>query len=212
MAGREDPRDALVSRERTPAGGAAAGSPRRHGSLRRACQLRALRPDLEVVGIRGNVDTRLRKVEAGEVDAVVMAAAALARLGWLDRAAEILPNDAMLPAPGQGALAVEIRSDDEAARRDGGGHRRPRLPPGDDGRTRLPAPTRRRLRRPCRRAGRRWRADGCGCGGLVVDPQGSRILRGELAGPADDAEALGVRLAERLLAEGAAELLEGVAR
>jgi hydroxymethylbilane synthase len=92
--------------------GAAVGT----GSPRRAAQLLLAGLGLEVVPIRGNVDTRLRKVAEGEVDAVVVAAAGLARLGRLDEAAEILDPAQMLPAPGQGALAVECRSDDESLR------------------------------------------------------------------------------------------------
>ena len=207
VPGREDPRDALVSRSGAKLADLPPEARVGTGSARRACQLRALRRDITVTGIRGNVDTRLRKVEAGEVDAVVMAAAALARMGWLDKAAEVLSFDLMLPAPGQGALAVEIRSDDEAVREmaaaidDGDYHRAvtaeraflARLGGGcsvpiaalgeiDGGRLRLR--------------------------GLVGDMEGIRILRAELEGPAADAEALGVRLAEELLSQGAADLLK----
>ena len=207
VPGREDPRDALVSRNGAKLADLPPGTRVGTGSARRACQLRALRRDITVAGIRGNVDTRLRKVEAGEVDAVVRAAAALARMGWLDKAAEVLSFDLMLPAPGQGALAVEIRSDDEAIRqmaaaiddgdyhqavtaeraflaRLGGGCSVPIAALGeiDGGRLRLQ--------------------------GLVGDREGIRILRADLEGPAADVEALGVRLAEKLLAEGAGELLE----
>lgn len=85
------------------------------GSVRRACQLRARRPDVQVLDIRGNVDTRLRKLDAGEFDAIVLAGAGLARLGLADRVTEWLATDVMLPAVGQGALAVQVRrADDEA--------------------------------------------------------------------------------------------------
>jgi len=109
---RVDPRDVLVSRgERLDelAAGAKIGT----GSLRRAVQLGACRPDLEVCGIRGNVDTRLRKVIDGEFDGVILAAAALKRLGWEDKVSEYLPVERFLPAVGQGALAIETRLDDE---------------------------------------------------------------------------------------------------
>ena len=108
---RADPRDVLVSRgERLAelASGAKIGT----GSLRRAVQLNACRPDLEACGIRGNVDTRLRKVANGEFDGVILAAAALKRLGWEDRVSEYLPTEHFLPAVGQGALAIETRLDD----------------------------------------------------------------------------------------------------
>ncbi len=105
---RLDPRDVLVSRgERLVelAAEAKIGT----GSLRRAVQLSACRPDLEACGIRGNVDTRLRKVANGEFDGVILAAAALKRLGWEDRVSEYLPTEHFLPAVGQGALAIETR-------------------------------------------------------------------------------------------------------
>ena len=108
---RADPRDVLVSRgERLAelASGAKIGT----GSLRRAVQLNACRPDLEACGIRGNVDTRLRKVANGEFDGVILAAAALKRLGWEDKISEYLSTEHFLPAVGQGALAIETRLDD----------------------------------------------------------------------------------------------------
>jgi len=207
VTGREDPRDALVSRSGTKLAELPPGARVGTGSLRRACQLRTLRPNLEVVGIRGNVDTRLRKVEAGEVEAVVMAAAALARMGWLDRASEVLSFDVMLPAPGQGALAVETRSDDEAAREMAAAI--------DDGDSHRAATAERAF---LRRLGGGCAVPIAALGsmeggqlrlqGLVGDVQGVRILRAELQGPADDAEALGIRLAERLLADGAGDLLK----
>ena len=83
-------------------------------SPRRACQLRALRPDLELLDIRGNVDTRLRKLREGQYDAIVLAAAGLERLGELDKVTAYFDIDVMIPAVGQGALAVEVRSSDKA--------------------------------------------------------------------------------------------------
>jgi hydroxymethylbilane synthase len=114
---REDPRDVLVA----PRHGTLAALPKgaRVGtsSLRRAVSLQAQRPDLVIVPLRGNVDTRLRKVDAGECDAIVLARAGLVRLGLEERATEILSPETSLPAPGQGALGVECRRDDEATRR-----------------------------------------------------------------------------------------------
>lgn len=109
---REDPRDVVVARDGLTLGELPAGSTVATGSPRRAAQLRALGLGLEVVGIRGNVDTRIGKVRAGEVDAVVLARAGLARIGRLDEVSEVLDPLQLLPAPGQGALAVECRSDD----------------------------------------------------------------------------------------------------
>src|ERR1700736_1232558 len=105
---REDPRDALVGRKLSEL-------PQRArvgtSSLRRAAQLRALRPDLEVENIRGNLDTRLRKLDEGKYDAIVLASAGLRRLGWENRISELLEPEVMCPAVGQGALAVETRQD-----------------------------------------------------------------------------------------------------
>jgi hydroxymethylbilane synthase len=108
---REDPRDVLVARDGGPLATLSAGAVIGTGSPRRAAQLRALRADLVVQPIRGNVDTRLRKVADGEFDAAVLAAAGLARLGRLAEATEIFDADVMVPAPGQGALAIECRDD-----------------------------------------------------------------------------------------------------
>lgn len=108
---REDPRDVLVARDRLPLG-RLAGSRVGTGSPRRAAQLRALGLDLDVVDIRGNVDTRLRMVAEGDLDAVVLARAGLVRVGRADEASEVLDPAVMLPAAGQGALAVECRTDD----------------------------------------------------------------------------------------------------
>jgi len=109
---REDPRDVLVSRSGKTLAELPAGSRVATGSLRRRVQLLAYRPELEVVAIRGNVDTRLRKCESGEVDAVVLARAGLNRLGLAERVTESIAPEVMLPAVGQGALGIEQRSDD----------------------------------------------------------------------------------------------------
>src|SRR3954454_16201580 len=103
---REDPRDAIVGKRLADLPrGAKVGT----SSLRRSAQLRKLRPDLPVESVRGNLDTRLRKLDEGQYDAIVLAAAGLKRLGWGDRIAEILPPELMCPAVGQGALAIETR-------------------------------------------------------------------------------------------------------
>lgn len=113
---REDPRDVLITRERAGLAHLRRGARVGTGSPRRAAFLRALRPDLEVLDIRGNVDTRLRKVRDGDYEAVVLAVAGLRRAGIAYEEAEVLPLDAMPPAPGQGALAVQCRADDRALR------------------------------------------------------------------------------------------------
>ena len=109
---RDDPRDALVTREGAKLADLPVGAVIGTGSPRRAAQLMLARKDIHCVPIRGNADTRLGKVGTGELDAVVLAAAGLARIGRLDAASQVFEPDDMLPAPGQGALAVECRASD----------------------------------------------------------------------------------------------------
>jgi hydroxymethylbilane synthase len=209
---REDARDALVSRDRTPLNQLAQGATVGTGSPRRAAQLRALGLGLHVVAIRGNVDTRLRRVAAGDLDAVVVAAAGLARLGRLDEAAELLDPGQLLPAPGQGALAVECRADDESLV---DGVRRAL----DDVATRAAVTAERAV----------LAALEAGCtapvGALadvavgdtgddeiylraaVTAVDGSRAVRLSITGPVADGERLGRQLAADLLDAGAAELI-----
>jgi hydroxymethylbilane synthase len=112
---REDPRDALLARDGASIAGLPEGAVVGTASLRRQAQLLALRPDLRVVPLRGNVETRLRKLEAGTVDATLLALAGLKRLGLADRATAILSADEMLPAVAQGALGIEVRAGDDVA-------------------------------------------------------------------------------------------------
>ncbi|MDR1776022.1 MAG: hydroxymethylbilane synthase [Actinomycetes bacterium] len=112
MPAREDARDVVVSGRgynllTLPAGGTVGTS-----SLRRVAQVRALRPDVEIVDVRGNLDTRMRKAEDGAVDVVILAAAGIRRMGWGDRITDYIPTDQMVSAVGQGAIGIEIRSDD----------------------------------------------------------------------------------------------------
>jgi hydroxymethylbilane synthase len=113
---REDPRDVLVAPKYGTLSALPKGAKVGTSSLRRAVSLRAARPDLEIVPMRGNVDTRLRKVDAGECDAIVLARAGLVRLGLEARATDVLAPEISLPAVGQGALGIECREDDESTR------------------------------------------------------------------------------------------------
>lgn len=113
---RSDPRDALVSRDGPRLDELPLGARVGTSSRRRQALLRAARPDLVVTDIRGNVDTRLRKLDQGDFDAVVLAASGLHRLGWEDRVTEYLSPDTFVPAPGQGALGITCRADDEELR------------------------------------------------------------------------------------------------
>ena len=208
---REDPRDALVSRSGARLADLPAGATVATGSPRRAVQVLAARQDVRVCDIRGNVDTRVRKVEEGEYDAVVLAAAGLKRLGWLERAAQVFEPEEMLPAVGQGALAVQVRSDDAETLA--------LVATTDDPATRVAVTAERaferRLGAGCMAAIGAYGTLSVGghadrtpllLRGLVGQP--GRILRAEMEGVASEADMLGVRLAEFLIGQGAAELLE----
>ncbi len=110
---REDPHDALISKDNVSLKNLPQNAKLGTSSLRRKSQALACRPDLEIVDLRGNLDTRLKKLEAGDFDAILVAMAGLTRLGLADKASEIIPYDIMLPAVGQGALCIEIRENDE---------------------------------------------------------------------------------------------------
>ncbi len=200
---REDPRDVLVSRcgggvEALPAGAVVGTS-----SLRRRALLLALRPDLQVEPLRGNVDTRLRRLSRTGVDAVVLAAAGLARLSLAPPAAVPLPPDVFVPAVGQGILAVEVREADVRMRA---------LVAALDHRpTRVAALAERAyLRRLGASCNTPMAAHAVVDGGrvtmtaVVASEDGRRLLRADAAGPVEDPDGLGRSLAESLLAQGAA--------
>jgi hydroxymethylbilane synthase len=211
---RADPRDALVSRAGLELGALPAGSRVGTSSLRRVCQVRALRPDLSIEILRGNVDTRLRRVAEGVVDAAVLACAGLDRLGFADRITQRLSIEMMLPAIGQGALALEARVED---RRVGGLVRALSDPaaeitvaaergllaglgvgcrtPVAGHATIQPGPV------PAEATGQvRLQA-------LVGRPDASEMIRDELVGAPDRASELGRELARRLLVRGADRIL-----
>ncbi len=176
-------------------------------SLRRQAQLRALRPDLSIVALRGNVDTRLRKLDAGEMDAIVLACAGLIRLGLESRITARLDPEECLPAVSQGVIGIECRGSDANTRR--------LLQTLEDSSTRVVMDAERafaeRLGGSCQSpiAGYAERsADEITLQGLVAEPDGSRLLRDRLSGGIENPAALGRRLAERMLAAGAGHLLE----
>lgn len=195
---RADPRDALVTRDGHRLADLPPGARVGTSSLRRMAQLRALRPDLEILDIRGNVDTRLRKLDEGRYDAIILAAAGLARLGLSERVAEFLDPETMLPAPGQGALAVEARVDDPATRA--------LVEPLDHHPTRLAVEAERaflrRLGGGCQvpMAAHAWLdGDSLRLRGMVADVDGSNVIYAVLRGPASRAADVGVALAEEIL-------------
>ncbi len=207
---REDSRDVVIARDGLTLGELPAGSRVGTGAPRRVAQLAALGLGIELVGVRGNVDTRIGKVASGELDAVVLARAGLARLGRVDEATEVLDPLQVLPAPGQGALAVECRADDEL--------RDVVHKALDDPRSRA-----------CVEAERALLAEleaGCSApvGALAevaegdlgdelwvravaLSPDGSLSIRRSASGPLDDPVGLGQKLAAEMLADGAADLI-----
>lgn len=203
---REDPRDVLISRSGLPLSQLPPGARVGTSSPRRQAQLKALRPDLEYYNLRGNLDTRLRRVGEGMVEAAAVAAAGMKRLGWADRITEYLSPEVCIPAVGQGALAIEIREDDEETRA--------LLAPLDH------LPTRRAIL--AERAFLRHLGGGCHSPiaalgrvedgtlrlwGMVASPDGSHILRDKMEGNAEAPEEIGALLGETLLSLGAAKLL-----
>ncbi|HEY6232491.1 MAG TPA: hydroxymethylbilane synthase [Pyrinomonadaceae bacterium] len=211
MMKREDPRDALVlSRRQTTANASLRDLPRGASvgtsSPRRLAQLKYLRRDLDIKDLRGNIDTRLRKLDEGQYDALILACAGLRRLEMENRITVALPASEMLPAVGQGALGLETRADDE--------HTNMTVAKLDHKFSRLACTAERAF----------LRSLGGGCqlpiaayaivrekhirlDGLIAEPQGLRIVRDRIVGRLDEAEQLGAALAEQLLAQGGNELL-----
>lgn len=212
---REDPRDAFIPRKKDgewefksfaelPEGAVVGTS-----SLRRSCQLLSKRPDLKIVQLRGNVDTRLRKLDEKQFDAIILAAAGVKRLGWADRIAERIASELSLPAIGQGAVGIECRVSDKRV-------------------LDLISPLNHRETEIAVRAERaflRKLEGGCqvpiaayatlsggtlSMDGLVGAVDGSRIVRGHIEGPVDEYRQLGISLAEDLLLRGAKEILDEV--
>ncbi|SFU08811.1 hydroxymethylbilane synthase [Pseudoalteromonas sp. DSM 26666] len=208
---REDPRDAFVSNNFANIDALPQGAIVGTSSLRRQCQIRALRPDLEIRDLRGNVNTRLAKLDSGQYDAIILAAAGLIRLEMGERIRDFIEPEVSLPANGQGAVGIECRINDEVTKA--------LLAPLEHSET--------RIRVNAERAMNRHLEGGCQVPigayalvdgeqvhlrGLVGAIDGSEILRDEISGHVDDAEKLGVELAKKLLAQGADKILADVYR
>ncbi len=206
---REDPRDAFVSNayaslEDLPEGAVVGTS-----SLRRQCQLADRRPDLQIKSLRGNVNTRLRKLDDGEYDAVILAAAGLIRLGFGERIRNAVDPAASLPAIGQGAVGIECRADDPRVN----ALLQPLHHADSAARVRAERAMNARLEGGCQvpiGGHAVLQDDEIWLRGLVGTVDGSEIIRAEIRGPREDAESLGVALAEELLAHGAADILKAL--
>jgi len=206
---REDPRDAFVSNNYTSLEALPQGAKVGTSSMRRQCQIRAIRPDLQILDLRGNVNTRLRKLDEGKYDAIILAAAGLIRLGFEDRITQTLETEVSLPAIGQGAVGIECRSDDERINS--------LIAPLNDTDTRTRVLAERamnnRLEGGCQVpiAGHSVLENGeLHLRGLVGSPEGTTMVRGERRGSAAEAEAMGTDLADELLANGAREILQAL--
>lgn len=206
---REDPRDVVISKgglklEELPKGARIGTS-----SLRRGCQVKSLLPDVEIVPLRGNVETRIKKIETEKLDGIILAAAGLRRMGLMNTVSQFIPVEVMIPAVGQGVLAVEIRETDSEIkniisalhdsttwlessgeraflRRMGGGCRLPIAAYAKMERTTL------KIR------------------GLVGSPDGRFVIRDEVTGPPEDSAALGEALAEKILVQGGQAILDRI--
>ncbi len=212
---REDPRDVVVARDALTLGELPPGSRVGTGAPRRVAQLAALGLGIELVGVRGNVDTRIGKVASGELDAVVLARAGLARLGRVGEATEVLDPLQVLPAPGQGALAVECRAGEELA-----GVVRAAL---EDPHSRACVEVERallaELEAGCSapvgalaEVAEGDLGDELWVRAIALSPDGALSVRRSASGPLDDPVGLGQKLAAEMLAEGAAELINDTSK
>ena len=206
---REDPRDALISNQYSCIDELPEGARVGTSSLRRQCQLRARRPDLEVLDLRGNVNTRISKLDNGEYDAILLAAAGVKRMGWKERITELQAAEQFIPAIGQGAIGIEIRSDDERVRK--------LVAALNDQQTAVRVAAERALNEALQ--------GGCQVPiagyaeishgvillrALVGRPDGTKLVQGVISGKPEDAQELGRVLAEDLLSRGAREILEQI--
>jgi hydroxymethylbilane synthase len=206
---REDARDALISRDGRRFQDLFQGAKVGTSSLRRQAQLLKPRPDLSIIMLRGNLDTRLRKLREGQFDAIVLAAAGLRRLGWEHEITEYLDPDISLPAIGQGALGIEGRRDDQFVRS--------LLSSLDHAPTRTMVRAERallhRLQGGCQvpiAAHATLAGSDVTLEGLVASVDGKVIIRDRVRGTATDPESMGIQLAERLLAGGADKILQAI--
>jgi hydroxymethylbilane synthase len=206
---REDPTDAFVSNrfqslESLPEGACVGTS-----SLRRQCHIMALRPDIKIEFLRGNVNTRLAKLDAGQYDAIILASAGLIRLGMAERIRQQLTPEQSLPAVGQGAVGIECRMDDKATLA--------LLAPLQHAETAIRVSAERAMNKQLKGGCQvpiagfaLYSADQLHLRGIVADPFSSKVLFAEIKGAASSAEQLGVTVANDLLAQGADKILSAV--
>ena len=211
MSEREDPRDVLISKDRVRLEDMPTGARIGTGSLRRGFQLLHFFPDIKLVSIRGNLDTRIRKIQKDGLDGIIVAAAGLKRLGWADRITQVMPMEIMLPAVGQGVLGIELRKDDETVLRTVSFLNHPR--------TSVEVSAERaflkRLGGGCQLPVAAYgvkKESGLTLRGLLGSLDGRELIKDEVIGSSDDAEVLGTSLAERILSRGGQAILDNVYR
>jgi hydroxymethylbilane synthase len=209
MPEREDPRDVLVSRDRRKLEELPKGARLGTGSLRRGLQVRSLLPDIEIVPLRGNLDTRIKKIDTENLDGVILAAAGLRRMGWVGRASQFIPTEILLPAVGQGVLGIEIREDDEELKNI--------LAPLQHPATWIAVGSERAF---LQRLGGGCQLPIAAYGkieqkilklrALVGSPDGRFIVRDEITGPPEEFAALGTVLADKILVQGGEAILNEI--
>lgn len=206
---REDPRDAFVSNHYKDIDSLPIGATVGTCSLRRQCQLKAKRPDIKILDLRGNVGTRLSKLDEGQYDAIILASAGLKRLGLSQRIAHEIEPDWMLPAGGQGAVGIECRTDDQKTL----DYLAPLNHPTTASRVIAERAVNNKLQGGCQvpiGVFATINQQSIHIKGLVGEVDGSRMIQDEISGDVTDAEPLGIELAEKLLAAGAGEILQAI--
>jgi len=203
---RDDPRDVFISKKYQSLLQLPKKAKVGTSSLRRRAQLKNFRPDFEIVPLRGNVETRLRKLHSGKMDAIVLAAAGMARLGMSSKITEYLPTTLMLPAVGQGAIAIEIREEDDVARR--------LLDPLNDQETMIAIQAERSFMKTldgdCRApiaAYAEVHGQNLKITGMIASPDGRELIRDRMEGNIRDSVSLGENLAKQLMGHGGREIL-----
>jgi hydroxymethylbilane synthase len=203
---RETPWDALISKDRLALKDLPKGASIGTSSLRRSAQLLHTRSDITIRSLRGNLDTRLRKLETENLDAIILAAAGVKRLGWENRITEYLTEEIMLPAICQGALGIETREEDSFVSKVVGGLNHPESATVAFGERAFLKRLEGGCQVPIAAFGRISNGE-FRLTGLVAEVDGSRIIRESITGPSAESETLGVALADRLLAAGAGDIL-----
>jgi hydroxymethylbilane synthase len=211
MSEREDARDALISKDQKKLEDMPVGARIGTGSLRRGFQLLHLFPDIEIVPVRGNLDTRIRKIQTDGLDGIIVATAGLKRMGWTDRITQVIPVEIMLPAVGQGVLGIELRKNDDYVRRAVSFINHPRTWVEVSAERAFLGRLGGGCQLPVAAYGMKEGND-LTVTGLLGSLDGRELIKDEVRGVSEDAEVLGKSLAERILSKGGQAILDEVYR